>query len=247
VAGETGSTAGVGPEPGAGTDPTPPGEVAAGNGEATTPGNVPSSAGTRAVPGLSEPKPREAAGPPLTEEELLELGRSLTRARNALGAQDFDRAFRELASAERMARLPEHRAKVARLQQLADYTQQFWAAFRDGLRSLKSGLELVIDRDMLSVVEVSPERIVLRGYGRNKSFPMSDLPDKLVMAVADQWFDQTKTSTRVFKGAYYATGPNADPAQARQLWEAARRAGADIHDLPAVLDDRYDLTPDLDR
>jgi hypothetical protein len=170
------------------------------------------------------------------------LGRAIKNARIALNANDFVRASMQLATADRLARLPEHRAMIARLKLLADYSQQFQAAFKDGLEKLKSTDELVIDEHRVAVVEVNPQRIILRTPGQNRSYPMSDLPDKLVVAIADLWFDQNAASTNVFKGAFHAVGPDANPAEARRFWDEAKRAGADLADLPLVLDDNYDLT-----
>ncbi len=190
----------------------------------------------------STPDTASYNGPEPTEDELMALGRAMKNARIALNARDFVRASTQLATADRLARLPEHRAMVERLKLLADYSRQFQAAFKNGLEKLKSTDELVIDEHRVAVVEVNPQRIILRAAGQNRSYPMSDLPDQLVLAIADLWFDLNAASTGVFKGAFYAVGPDANAAEARRFWDEARRAGADPADLPLVLDDNYDLT-----
>jgi hypothetical protein len=232
-----------------GQDPIPdirPG--GAGTTAVATPGN-PGPAASGGSPGTVRPAPGTGAAPAAmpSERELVELGRALTRAKTALGAKDYVRATRELGNAERLATLPEHRAKVERLKKLVNYNQQFWDAFRKGLEGVRATEEIVIDDSRVNVVEINPQRIIVRGAGQTKTFPMTDLPGKLVVAIADRWFDQSDPASKVMKGAYYATGPDANPTEARRLWDEARSAGVDVGDLPEVLTDSYDLSRDLDR
>jgi len=174
-----------------------------------------------------------------TERELMALGQALTKARLALANRSFSDASRELAEAKRLAKLPEHRGKVERLKLLADYVQQFWDAYHDGLKGLQAGHELVIGNARIAVVEVGPESLVLRSRGENRRLAVGDLPPTAVMAIADRWFDQRVASTKVFKGAYMAVDPQGSRSAAQRLWEEARLGGADVTDLMQVLSDKY--------
>jgi hypothetical protein len=262
------STPGIDEPPTSTTDQTPPSTdgrmpFATSDGQDPIPDITPGAGGTTTVtertgtgpppsggdPGATQAGPG-TGGPPVatpSESKLADLGRALTRTKTALGAKDFLRASRELANAQRLATLPEHRAKVDRLEKLVGYTQQFWQAFQEGLQGVRATEEIVIDDSRVNVVEINPQRIVLRGAGQTKSYPMTDLPSKLVVAIADRWFDQNDPASKVMKGAYYATGPDANPTEARRLWDEARRAGVEVGNLAEVLNDSYDLTRDLNR
>jgi hypothetical protein len=232
-----------------GQDPIPDISPGAGGTTTVTRPTLPRPGASGINPGAAQPGPGTGGAPVAapSERELVDLGRALTRTKTALGAQDYLRASRELANAQRLARLPEHRAKVERLKKLVNYNQQFWQAFQEGLQGVRATEEIVIDDSRVNVVEINPQRIILKGAGQTKTFPMTDLPGKLVVAIADRWFDQNDPAHKVMKGAYYATGPDANPTEARRLWDEAQRAGVEVGDLAEVLNDSYDLTRDLDR
>jgi len=184
-----------------------------------------------------DPKP---TGPP-TKEDLIVLGQAMTRTRLALEQRQLDVAAAELAKAETMARLPEHKAKVRRLKDLTHYVGQFWDAVDKGLSGLDSGHEIVAGDTRAIVVEVRPDVLILKKAGRSRHYPLDDLDPGLAVALADRWLDKSALSTKVIKGAFYAVEPKAPKSTARRLWQEAMLAGSDVGDLLPVLDDRYNF------
>jgi hypothetical protein len=171
-----------------------------------------------------------------TDAELRQLTRSLRAARQLLSLRQFDRSKQHLARARQWAKTPELEAMVERLDTLHQYVHGFWMAVEDGTKDLEN-TELVVDGNRMFVVELNPQEIVLRVEGRNRRLDRNNLPAKLAVAIADRWFDQKASSTKVFKGAFMAVTPGYSQQQVRQLWRRAEREGADLGDLMKVLDD----------
>jgi len=176
-----------------------------------------------------------------TRRELEDLGRALSTARTALSERNLDVAEEQLKLAEGLAQLPEHKGLVERLDKLREYVGEFWNAVRDALEALEPGQELTIGNTIVAVVEVTPERLVLRVAGQNRRYRLEELPSGLAIVLADRWFDASAPSTKVFKGAFMAVDRSYTPADARRLWDEAQRAGVPLDDLLPVLDDQYEL------
>ncbi|MCO6456759.1 MAG: hypothetical protein J5I93_15780 [Pirellulaceae bacterium] len=198
-------------------------------------------------PAMPKPavNPPATEKPPLTAEQLVELGRALTTARVALGEQSFDVAQEELAKAEQLARQPDHVAKLERLKLLAQYVEGFWDAVSQAVAGLEGTDEFTVGSTVVVVVEATPEKLVIKANGVRREYPVRQLPPGLAVAIADQWFDKTKPENLVFKGAYVAVMRNAkedDLAKGRDWWQQAQAAGIDLSDLLPVLEDTYEFT-----
>ena len=135
------------------------------------------------------PVPIRPTEPPLSRDELAELGRALTEAKLAIGRRDFDRSRQLLERAEHLARTPELADLVARLASLDHYVREFWDAVEEGLRTLE-GTELEIGDNRAFVVEVKPDVLLLRANGRNRGYPRGELPPHLALAIADRWLNR---------------------------------------------------------
>jgi len=64
------------------------------------------------------------------------------------------------------------------------------------------------------------------------------MPAGLVMAIANEWFDD-QPANKVVKGAYYFV--NDKPDKAEQMWSEAGASGVQVEALMKVLDDNYEL------
>jgi hypothetical protein len=60
------------------------------------------------------------------------------------------------------------------------------------------------------------------------------MPKGLANTIANQWFDK-KPQNKLFIGAFLAVDPQGSPAEAKQVWEDAAKAGADAAPLLALL------------
>lgn len=180
-----------------------------------------------------------------TREELVALGKLLTTARAAIGEQNFADADKALARADKLAKLPEHRAMVGRLTTLANYVRQFRKAIEAATKDFEAASTFRVGSSTeVAVVETFPDKIILRIAGMNRTYPFQDLPIGLAVAIADFKLDQSDPVSLVVKGAYIAADRRAESDQlekAKAWWQEAANAGADIGDLPKVIDDNYDF------
>ena len=191
--------------------------------------------------------PPPAAPPEVkpTREELIALGKAMTTAKNALSEQNFSVADRALAEAEKLAKLPEHQAKVGRLKTLAIYVRQFRKAVEDATNELEAGESFMVGSStVVSFVEGGSDRIIIRSSGQNRTYLFHELPLGLAVAIADLKLDGSDPVSRVVKGAYVAVDKRSDAGhldKAKTWWEEARLGGLDLGDLELVLTDRYDF------
>ena len=180
-----------------------------------------------------------------TREELVALGKAMTTAKAALSEQNFSVADRALAEAEKLAKLPEHRAKVGRLKTLGSYVRQFRKAVEEATNKMEAGESFMVGSStVVSFVEGGPDRIIIRSAGQTRTYLFHELPLGLAVAIADLKLDGSDPVSRVVKGAYVAVDKRSDSDaldKAKTWWEEARLGGADLGDLQQVLTDRYDF------
>jgi hypothetical protein len=199
------------------------------------------------TPPTPMPPPMPEATPP-TKAELAALGKACTTAKDALAEQNFDEAGKLIAQAESLAKLPDHKAKVARLKEVAGYVKQF----RDALALAVQGLEAaevikVGSSAQVAIVETFPDKLIIRSLGANKTFTFADMPAGLAIAIADRKLDGTDPVSRVVKGAYLAVQKRADSTaldKAKSFWEEAQLGGADVAPVMPFLTDTYDFEKD---
>jgi hypothetical protein len=180
----------------------------------------------------------------VTKEEATALGNALTTAKIALGEQNFEEADKQLATADPLAKLPEHRAKYNRLKEVAEYVKQFRMAVAEGVGSLEAGSTFKVGSStVVAVVETFPDKITIRTAGQNRTYSFQDLRPGLAVALADLYLDSGVPANRVIKGSYLAVVKDGDEevrAKAKALWEEAQLGGVDTSHLMPFLTDTYD-------
>jgi hypothetical protein len=183
---------------------------------------------------------------PPTAAELAELSEALSTARAAVGELEFRVARLQLGQAGTIARLPEHKELVARLDRLTGLSEQFWTTVRQAMGELRGAEELEIGDSglIVIVVEAKPDAITIRRNGRNESYRLADMPPGLALAIADRTLDASSSDTPLMKGA--CLGAMKNPKQmhideAKRYWERARTQGAEVDDLLKTLTDSYGL------
>lgn len=190
-----------------------------------------------------KPEPAPVAKP--KREEVETLASALKAARTAVENYDFDGASAELAKVDSLPKLPEHRAKVERLDLLVRYTRQFRSALLESINNLEAGSGIKVGTDeVVAVVSATSERITLRVRGLNRTYALNDLPAGLAVAIADTWLDQNDPVSLASKAAFVASLKDASDdqlAKAREWFQEAAKQGVNIGDLAKVIDDIYDL------
>jgi hypothetical protein len=203
------------------------------------------------MPPAPQPTPMPAPAMPAdvkqTPVELASLGKALTTAREALGERNFEEVETQLGIAEKLAKLPDQTAKLNRLKLLTTYVKQSHRQIKTLLAdpNFDAGAELVVGTGtVVNIVERTPETLVIRINGMNRSYNVDALPEGLTMALLDKRLDKSDPVGKLVKGAFYAASKNQSEEiknKARDMWAQATREGADAGDLPEVLNDSYDF------
>ena len=190
---------------------------------------------------VPQPEPEPDPSPePLTPAEKEALKKALVGARTAMGERDQAAVIENLAAAKALARTDEQKAMVKRLEELNHYVKEFWSSVDEAYINLQPSTTIPIGTAEAAIVEVTPQELTLRYFGRNKTIPRNDMPSGLAMAIANTWFTNDPAN-KVVKGALQFVDPNGRKDEARRLWQEAQAAGVDVAPLMPVLDDTYDF------
>jgi hypothetical protein len=196
-------------------------------------------------PAPEPPAPMPEEIPLPTRAEVTAFAKAMITARAALTDGNLEEAKSQLTQAEPLAKLPEHKQMLERLQMLENYVGQFDNALRESVKGFQSGTEIEVGSTVVLVVEVipnpeMPEALILRVAGMNKRYAWSELPAGLAVAIANKWLTQSDPVSKIVTGAYLAVARINSVDRARALWEEADQAGESTRSLLPVLDDRYD-------
>lgn len=164
----------------------------------------------------------------------------LRAAYDAIRADDFNIADRQVATAARLAAADDALAKrVASWQQFARYARQA-ARFREqALDAANAGGDYAVGNKQIAVVESTRERFVYRRDGRNVAFtPRSTAPDPVLTAILRAWFAAAeKPGNYVFLGTHLLARREPNVRLATAAWERAREGGEDVSLLMPLLTD----------
>ena len=149
------------------------------------------------TPQPEPPKPQPPpAGPPPTADEVAKLTAALTAARTALTSGNPDAATRELAKADNLPMLPEHRAKFQRLQSLTQHAKSFREAVSEALSSFRPGdLISVGSSTEVTVVKSSADSITVTIKGKSQTYSLDQMPSGLTLGIADAWLSKKNPSS----------------------------------------------------
>lgn len=196
-----------------------------------------------------EPTEEMPSGEPLTEEELAELSKLLNDAKAALAKFEFPKLDEFIPAAEKLARTPETKGLVDRLSNLATHAAECRSAIVEAIQALKGGDEVELKntaKTRFSVVEVGPNKFLIRMNGNNRNYTYDNLPMGLAMGMADRRLSTSDPSNLARKGAYLAVMYWADRSspkplqEAKEMFSEAKLGGVDTDALEAVLEDDYD-------
>ena len=238
-------------EPKSDTDPSPPPPAPTENKPADKPEKSSEPTKTEAKP-ATDPKPMPAPEAPektddlpkLTKEDLAKLERAMTRARKAIGDHEFDRAEALLSVASELPRLPEHQAMLDRLKLLSQSVRDYRKAIQESIGKLTVGSTFEVSDNTVAVVEVSPEKIIIRVNGQNRAYMIRELPFGLATALAGQSIPEDDPNMLTLKGAYVMASSRVTPEELKKAWEFLEKASGSVEaakELLKIFDDKYEL------
>jgi hypothetical protein len=193
------------------------------------------------VTAVIPPRPMESATPTpdLTPsaEERAAFENGIREAVARLRSRNLDQ-FRELLQRVRKtAKSEEQQQRLQQLEHLHGYVDGFWKAVRNSFLALQATDTLRVGNTEVAIVEIDGDRITIRDAGRNQKYAFSELPLEIVVALANQWFDTSKPSNKLYLGAFYAVDAQGDLQKARELWQEATSAGASADTVMPLLED----------
>lgn len=192
-----------------------------------------------------KPKPKPEPKPMPTAAELAELSRLMKEAKTALGDFNFDEATAALEQARGLARLPEHQAIVERLKIVGDMAKRFRQAIQESMGKLDAGDVIKVGTSTeAAIVETSPQKLVIRVAGQNRTYTLDDMPLGLAVNIGERALNTDDPKTKLFKGAYVFVDKRTEAMQLEKVktwWEEAQDSGIDASDLLAILSDSYDF------
>lgn len=150
--------------------------------------------------------------------------------RAALAARNLNRAAELLKTAE--TTLPaESTAEFERLEDLHNYSNQFWQSVWKGASTLRGTDELEISSTRVAVVESRGDSIVLRVAGQNKTYTTENMPAALALKLASLALKVDAPENLVIVGAFLAVDAKGDKEKAAAYWKKASEGGVDTADL----------------
>jgi len=215
------------------------------------------------VPEMAEPQPElepsnvepepvkpavkpEPMKPMPTAAELTELSRLMKEAKTALGDFNFEEATAALEQARELAKLPKHQAVVKRLKMVGDMARRFREAIQESMGKLDAGDVIKVGTSTeAAIVEASPDKLIIRVAGQNRTYTLDDMPLGLAVNIGERALNTDDPKTKLVKGAYVFVDKRTDTPQLEKVktwWEEAQDSGVDAGELLAVLSDTYDFS-----
>jgi hypothetical protein len=173
-----------------------------------------------------EPEPTPKPGE-FTSRDRKTLERHLKDAYAALREGDFPKADKFIGEARTVADKDESSAeRVDRWGRLAMYARKF-PDLRDQALQASGDNEIELDGGrLIGIVEINADRVVYRERGRTERVPRDRLPDDILLAIMQQWFNAAaKPGNHIYLGVFHVLRTEPDLASARGEWQLAAFGG----------------------
>ncbi|MDO4550458.1 MAG: hypothetical protein Q4C96_04320, partial [Planctomycetia bacterium] len=192
---------------------------------------VNSLAGTPSTPSgkIDPPSGPQAAAEPATtiDAKKREKFRDLmTDLRGDISARDIPSARQRIRQAQNMHQSEEELSELERLELLTDNMENFVQWVGDLMGSFNAPGEAVVNGEPIYIVDARPGYISAKMRGVVRRYTVDNLNPRLVAFLVKDSIKLTPDN-RVLYGTYLAMDPEGDRAQARRLWEEAKRLGFD--------------------
>ncbi len=210
---------------------------------------APATPGTVSPPPVGDsppvPQPQPPPAPPQPDPEarpraVAAVDQALRAAYEAIRADEFDTADRQVAGAVRLAADHDDLAdRVTCWRQFARYARQAAGYREKALNAANAGGDYSVGNQMIAVVESTPQRFVYRKAGRNVPIsPRANVPGPIVTAILRAWFAADgRPGNHVFLGTHLLARREPNVRLAAAEWNRARERGEDVSNLEPLLKD----------
>lgn len=197
---------------------------------------------------LKEPAPMPEA--PAPRDESAEWKKWMASAREALDRADFEAFEKGISQCLETAQTPIGEQKAARLDQLGQLHKIGTEAFDEAKKKTHGKTSsLRINNTEVSIVESTPERLVIRSNGKNQPYTWDKLPFGIAIALIDMSLDSQAPTDVAARAVFFSLAPQFREAAAKNELLKKRIAGwfektvgkdPIRKDLPQALTDSYE-------
>lgn len=191
------------------------------------------------------PEPQTPSAPPQSDPRararaVAGVDQSLRAAYEAIRADEFDTADRQIAAAARLAEDHDDIAdRVTCWRQFARYARQAAEYREKSLNAANAGGDYEVGNQRIAVVESTPQRFVYRKAGRNVPVsPRVNAPGPVVTAILRTWFAADgRSANHIFLGTHLLARREPNTRLAAIEWNRARELGENVSNLEPLLKD----------
>ena len=172
---------------------------------------------TPAPPTTPEPPatpPTPPPPPPPAEDpaKVAAADMALAAARKAIASADWANMIKASSDAASAAISDPQKESAARLAKLAELAEYYHGAIDMAVNKLGAGQTFELTEQLtVAVVEVTPEKLIVRFNGRNKEYPRRDIPLVIAHKVARMSIPPDAPTTQIAAEAYQAIAPISTP------------------------------------
>ncbi|MCU0707154.1 MAG: hypothetical protein MUF23_02570 [Pirellula sp.] len=173
------------------------------------PANTPlASTPTAMVPSTNMPEtPPETPPPSASSSETAEWKKMMATARASIDRADFATFETEIAKAIESAQSPMGRDQAARLDQLGQLYKIATESFEEAKRKARGTSSLKVGNTETSIVETTPEKLIVRVAGKNQPYTWDKLPFGIAAALTDLSLSSTEPTDLAARAIYFSLAP----------------------------------------
>jgi hypothetical protein len=166
-------------------------------------------------PTTPEPPATPPTPPPPPAEDPAKVAAAdmaLAAARKAIASADWANMIKASSDAASAAISDPQKESAARLAKLAELAEYYHGAIDMAVNKLGAGQTFELTEQLtVAVVEVTPEKLIVRFNGRNKEYPRRDIPLVIAHKVARMSIPPDAPTTQIAAEAYQAIAPISTP------------------------------------
>ncbi|MFO0011696.1 MAG: hypothetical protein ACK553_03055 [Planctomycetota bacterium] len=156
---------------------------------------------------MPTPEPEPPASnppPPMVAAETAEWKKRMADARGALDREDFKTFEKEIALGLETAQTPLGRDQAARLDQLGQLFKIGTESFQESRKKARGTSSIKVGATEFSIVESTPEKLVVRSGGKNQTHPWDKLPFGIAIALFDLSLDASEPTDVAARAVYFS-------------------------------------------
>lgn len=196
-------------------------------------------------PNMAQPNP----DPPPPAGESKSWVAWMKQARADIEAKKFDAFEKAISQAIESAETADGKAQAARLDQLGQLYQIYVEAFEEAKKKARGTTSIKVGNAEYSIVETTPEKVILRAKGKNQTHEWPKLNFGLAVAFSDLGLSTTEPTDLAARAVFFSLDPfYREAAQSNDLvqkridgwFEKSLGKGNVRADLKQALTDKYE-------